>query len=773
MRFRFAMAVLLSASVLLLSGCPKGNADYKQGRQAEAIRDFDTALQYYERALKSDPLNVEYKLKAQRMRFEAAQGHVDQGQKLREKGELTLALADFEKAMAIDPASAVAEQEARATLDLMARRQPPAAPALQPTPDEPRLQDKPAELMPISREPINLKLTNEARIIYETIGKLAGLTVIFDPDFQGRRIPTDLSNVTLEQALDVVALQSKSFWKPVASNIILVAQDQAQKRKDFEEYVVRTFYLSNTLAASDLTEVVTSLRQLLNMRYVQSINSQNAIVVRDTQDKILIAEKIIRDIDKAKPEVVIQFAVLQARRDRARDLGITPGASSVLSFTPRNLTGAAPGAGATPSAPSQLRLSDLQRLASADYSVTLPGASAMALISDSTTKIIQNPEIRVVDGQSAKLRVGDRVPIATGSFQAGLGLGGIAAGGAGGIGQGAGLVNPLVNTQFQYIEVGVNIDVTPRIHPSRDISMKAVIEVSSVAGTRSIGGIEQPVISQRKIEHDIRLREGEVNILGGLVERSETKSISGWPGLSKIPFLRYFFSGETVDTAESEIFIVLIPRIVRLPEITEMNLRGISAGTDTNIQVRHVHAPAAAPAAAPPVYDTRQPAAQPASAQPAAPPAPAPAAGQPPAPKPVAPPRITFEPPSISLKAGETTTIAMVVENVKDLFSIPVLVQYDPKIVSLEEVRHGGFLSGGEQEIAIVHRIDPERGQAIISATRQPNTLGVSGTGTLLALVVKGIAPGTSAMGVVQVNARDSQQRAIPMVSGEVQIRVP
>ncbi len=765
MSVRAVNAVLLAAAMVFLAGCPKGNTDYKQGRRAEAIRDFDTALQYYERALKADPLNPEYKLKAHRMRFESAQAHVDQGQRLRDKGELTLALAEFEKAMAIDPAIAVAEQEARATLELIARRQAP-QPAPPPTPAaaQPPLQDKPAELMPISREPINLKLTNDSRIIFETIAKLAGLTVIFDPDFQPRRIPTELTNVTLEQALDVVCLQSKTFWKPVASNIILVAPEQTQKRKDYEDYVVRTFYLSNTLTASDLTEIVTGLRQLLNMRFVQSINSQNALVVRDTQDKMLIAEKIIRDLDKARPEVVIQFAVLQARRDRARDLGISPGSSSVLSFTPRNLTGIAG------TAPSSLRLSDLQRLSSADYSITLPGASAMALISDSTTRIIQNPEIRVVDGGSAKLRVGDRVPIATGSFQAGLGLGGIAAGGVGGIGgQGAGLVNPLVNTQFQYIEVGVNIDVTPRIHPSRDISIKAVVEVSSVAGTRSIGGIEQPVISQRKIEHDIRLREGEVNILGGLVERSETKSISGWPGLSKIPFLRYLFSAESVESAESEIFIVLIPRIVRLPEITENNLRSLSVGTDTNIQVRPAYAPitSATPTTQPP------PSQPPAGAQPGAAAPAQPGPGQPPAAKPAAPPRLLFEPQSVSIKAGETATIALVVENVTDLFSIPILLQYDPKYISLEEVRHGGFLSGGTQEIAIVHRIDKERGQAIVSATRQPNTPGVNGTGTLLALVVKGVATGSSSLGVVQVNARDSQQKAIQMVSGEASIRVP
>ncbi len=728
----------------MLAGCPKGNPDFQAGKKAEALQDFDTALVHYERALRADPQNVNYRLKATHLRFEAAQAHVSKGQKLRDKGELQLAAAEFEKAAAIDPSSAVAAQELQRTMEILAARQAQPQPAAPPQGQEeqPLLMDRPPELTPISREPINLRLTNSARIIYDTIGKLAGVSVLYDPDFQPRSISTELTNVTLEQALDVVALQSKTFWKPVAGNIIFVVPDQQQKRRDYEEYVVKTFYLSNTVQAQDLTEIVNGLRQLLEFRRIQQVNAQNAIIIRDTPDKIAIAEKIIHDIDKAKPEVVIQVAVLQTRRDRARDLGIEPGTSSTLSFNP--------GTVGTPA--SQIKLNDLQRLSSADYSLTLPGAKALALLTDSTTKIIQNPEIRAVDGQSAKLRVGDRVPIATGSFSAGLG------GTAGGAAGGAGFINPLVNTQFQYQEVGVNIDITPRVHANREVSLKVSIEVSSVTGKTNIGGIEQPIISQRKIEHDVRLREGEVNVLGGLMEESQTKSISGWPGLSKIPFLRYFFSSESVDTAENEVLIVLTPRIIRLPDITAVNLRAVSAGTDANPQVRRVDEMPKPPAPTP------QP-------RPQAPP-PTPSAQAPAAAPETRPARLRFEPATISLKAGEMTTVNVVVEDVKDLFSIPMLLQYNPAVISVEEVRHGGFLSGGTQDIAIVQRIDKERGQAIISATRQPNTPGIGGSGTLVGIVVRGIAAGTSKLQIVQVNAKDSAQKPIPLVTGETTVQV-
>jgi len=763
MRNRHLAAAAMACAALLLSGCPKGNQEFKAGRQAEALQDYDTALIHYDRALKADPLNTEYRLKATRMRFEAGQYHMRQGQKLRDKGELELALAEFQKAMAIDPSSAIADQELRRTLEMIAAKraaaEAPAAPA--PPREGSKLMESPPELAPLSRAPINLKMTNDTRIVFETVAKLAGLTVIFDPDFPARRVSTELTNVTLEQALDIVALQSRSFWKPVTSNIILVVPDQPQKRRDYEEQVVRTFYMSNTLLPQDLTEIVTGLRQLLDLKRIQQVNSQNAVIIRDTPDKLLLAEKLIRDIDKAKPEVIIQVAVLQARRDRIRDLGIQPDTTATLIFTPRTFpnttttttSGTTTG---TTTATTTIPLNQLQHLSSSDYSVKLPGATATALLTDSTTKIIQNPEIRVVDGQSAKLRVGDRVPVATGSFQAGVGVG--ATGGVGG----AGIINPLVNTQFQYIDVGVNVDITPRIHPNHEVSMKISVEVSSVTGRVSIGGIDQPIISQRKIDHDVRLQEGEVSILGGLIERTETKSLTGWPGLARIPLLRYFFSGENTERAENEVLIVLIPRIVRLPTITAANLRTLAAGTDTNVQVRRESEALAPPA------PQQAPAPTP---TPAPPTAPAPGAGAP-VPEGARAARLRFEPQSVTLRPGDTTTIGIVVEDVHDLFSIPMLLQYNPAVISIEEVRHGGFLSGGTQEIAIVQRVDKERGQAIISATRQPNTPGVNGTGTLLGVVVRGVASGTSALSVVQVNARDSQQKPIPLVSGEATIRV-
>src|SRR6202790_3922110 len=768
---RCGKAALCVCLALLAAGCPrKGQTEYSQGRKAEAISDYDGALTYYQQALKADPNNANLKIKVNQIRFEASNFHIKQGLEMRKKGDLQAALAEFQRAGVIDPSSPVAEQELRRTAAMISdkNRAADAAAEVPPDPNEQRLASMPPEIKPLSRAPINLKMSNDAKLVFDTIAKLAGLTVIYDPDFPGRRITTELNNVTLEKALDIVPLESKAFWKPVTENIIFVIPDQPQKRRDYEEQVVRTFYLSNTVQAQDLTEIVTGLRQLLDLKRIQQLNSQNAIIVRDTPDKLAIAEKMIKDIDKAKPEVVVQIEVLQARTDRLRDLGILPGQNIGLGVTPPSTSTATTGGATTTPTANSLPLNQLH-LTTKDYSITLPGATANAVLTDTYTKIIQNPEIRSIDGHPAKLRIGDKIPIATGSFQAGVGVGSAGAGG---------FVNPLVNTQFQYQDVGVNVDMTPRVHPNHEVSLKIMIEVSSVTGQSTIGGIQQPIISQHKIEHDIRLKEGEVNILGGLFDRTDTRTLNGWPGLAKIPLMRYLFSDDKIDHQEDEVLIVLIPHIVRLPEWTKANLRPLYTGSETNVQVKHesgVRAPVQAP---------QQPAQPgPANAAPANPvlAAPTPATNAPAATADQTgqPAKLRFEPASIVLKAGQTTTVAVAVDNVTDLYSIPLLLQYNPAVISIEEVQHaagqngqGGFLSGGTQEIAIVQQVNKEHGQAIISATRQPNTPGVNGSGTLLGIKIKALAAGSSNLTIVQVNAKDSQQRPIPLVTSEATIQV-
>ncbi len=763
---RRCRSVILCVGIgLLAAGCPKGQTDYSKGRKAETLQDYDAALEYYQKALKSDPNNAAFKIRLNQTRFEAGEMHIQLGLKQRENGDLHEAAAQFQRAQIDDPSSAIAAQELKKTLAMIVEQNhaadgtPPIA-----EDDTDGYISRPPELKPISNVAINYKASGDAKALLDTIGKLAGITVIYDPDFPARRISVDLNNLTLEQALEVVCIESKAFWKPVTENIILIAPDQPQKRRDYEEESLKTFYLANTVTPQDLTEIVTGLRSLLEVKRIQQINSQNAIIVRATPDVLTLVGKVIDDVDKAKPEVVVQVEVLEARTDRLRNLGVTPGQSASIAINPNATT--TTGTSTTSTTTNNITLNTLRTLNSNDYSVTLPNFTANAVLTDTDTKIIQDPELRSVEGQEATLKVGDRIPVATGSFQAGVGVGAVGA---------AGLVNPLVNTQFQYQDVGVQIHMTPRVHPNHDVSLKLKIEVSSVTGTSTIGGISQPIISQRVVEQDIRLKEGSVDILGGLIQRTDTRTLNGWPGLAKIPVIRYLFSSDSTEHQEDEVLIMLIPHIVRLPEWTKENLKAIYTGSDQEVQVRRateVRTPAPEKTV-PPGQSPTAPAPGATSGITAGANAPGvnPPQGQ--------PGKLRFEPQGVTLKVGETRTIAVVVDNVNDLFSIPMLLQYNPAVMSIVDIQHavgegqhGGFLSGGTQEIAIVSNVNKEKGQAIISATRQPNTQGVSGSGTLLGIVIKGIAAGSSNLSIVQQNAKDSQQRPIPLVTSEATVQV-
>jgi general secretion pathway protein D len=759
MRVKRGATFLFTVLAVTMAGaCPKARDDLKSAREAERLQDFDAAVGYYERAQRARPQDAHIKIRLTAVRSEARDAHLKAGRQMRTQNDLAAAAVEFKRASLLDPGNDVAQQEFAATLAAISSKNQPSEDTAQPVEKKAKAvayADQPPELKPLSRAPINLRITNDARTAFETIGKLAGLTVIFDPDFPPRRITAELNNVSMEQAFDVLAVESKAFWKPLSENIVLVIPDQAQKRRDYDDQVIQTFYLSNVVQAQDLTEIVTGLRQLLDLKRIHQLNAQNAIVIRDTAPKLAVAQKFIEDVDRAKPEVLLEVQVLQARTDLVKNLGINPGTSASLSFNPACANSSSSSSSSCTSSSSSSI--SLQQLSSDDYTVTLPGASLTALLTDTSTQIIQNPEIRSVDGQPAKLKIGDRVPVATGSFSSGSAAASSA-------------VSPLVNTQFQYIDVGVNVDVTPRIHPDREISLKIAVEVSSVTGYSTIGGLQEPIISQRKIEHDIRLKEGEISILGGLFERTDTKSVNGWPGLAKIPFASYLFSEKNKNFQENEVLIVLTPRIVRLPELTPGNLRALYTGTESNVQLKAVASlEPASPALESPVGVQQA--------------GPNKTTGEGPASgkaselartnkDSTSKARLHFEPTIVNLKTGDTITVRLLADNVDDLFSLPVLLEYDPKVISVQEVRHGNFFSDGGQEIAVVQQIDEEQGHAIVSATRPPRTAGVSGSGTVLEFVLRGVASGTSALSLPAVKARNSKQTPIDFLTDGATVRV-
>jgi general secretion pathway protein D len=738
---------------------------------AESQKDYDKALELYQEAVKLDPQDPGYQLGVKRMRFQAAQAHVEAGMKLRNSNQLEEALREFQKAFAVDPASTIAVQQMREVSDALDQKRKGLEAA---TPVEKARKESLAmmeslqsvpELKPITNMIPQLKMNNQPpRVLYETVGKLAGVNVLFDPQMQpGRNSNLDLSNVTLDQALDYIALLTKTFWKPVSANAIFVTEDNVTKRRDYEDEVVKVFYLRNPTSVQEFQEIITTIRSVSDVRRMFTFNAQNAVIVRDTVDKVALVEKLLHDMDKPKAEVLVDLIVMEVDSDRSHTIGAglvsasgTNGLSIPFAFTPRNpVTTSTAGTsttgttttttttttGTTAAATgSAVALSNLGHIASADFSTTLPGAMLQAVMSDSNTRVMQSPEVRASDGQKVSLKIGDRVPYATGSFQPGVGTVG---------------VSPLVSTQFQFVDTGVNVELTPHVHGTNEVTLHVSVDISQVSSTVNLGGLNQPVISQRKNEADIRLRDGEVSLMGGLIQSQDTQNINGIPGLVNIPVLgKYLFGSTSKDKSHSELMIALIPHILRTQDLSELDLRGIAAGTDQTVKL---------------TYGPRKEeavAATAASAAPSAPTSTAPVSTAPAVPGGAF--QLSFVPPAVQAQLSAQVVVGLQANNAADLAGVPIKVRWDPKILRLNQITPAGLLAqpGGSPPSLDIRN---DSGDATIDMSR---SAGVNGTGLLMQFTFTAVGKGTSNVSVTELGLRDSQKKPISVTAPSLPVTV-
>jgi len=794
------LALLLAAGLALSATSARGQSAAgwnKRGERAELRQDYDTAYEAYKQASEKAPKDIRYKTRYENMRFKAAAAHVDRGRTYLQGGDSGAALTEFTRALAIDPSNQAAAQE----IDII--RNPRAAAVVPPPGQLTKQTDAQreigavtgiVELKPVSNDPITLHMVEDTKMIYQAIGKAAGLNVLFDPDYTSKRIPVDLTTVTLSDALRIVGTISNTFYKPVTSNTIFVAANTRQKRTDLDEMAVQTFYLTNTSTANDATEVLTAIRNLLDPSVkIFLVATQNAIVMRATPDQLLLAQKLLNDLDRAKPEVVVDVAVLEVNRDRIRTLGIqlpqsfgvAVNTTNTNSTTNNSSTGTA---AATTSASTNFTLNNLAHLNSNNFAVTIGGAELNALLTDSDTRILQNPRIRASDGQRATLKIGSKIPVATGSYSAGAATGLTA-----GIG---------VQTQFTYLDVGVNIDMTPTVHLDREVTLKLKVEVSSQNGNVTISGVTEPIISQRVAEQVIQLQDGEPSVLAGILTQQNSLSLSGTPGLGELPILKYFFGSRTNEKQQDEIVFLLIPHIVRESVLTRLNTRAIDTGTSQSIEL---HREGGAPLGS----DPNDAEAGPSPIQPAAPVVTAPvtaasaaAAMVHPTPQQmntslpgtlpqvtgsVTPNGTTTLPPQVAANAGgvqfsiqpasatpavgTTFQVSVGILNAVDVFAVPLQLQFNPAVLELVNVDNGPFLGSDGQAIAMAHR-DEGNGLVAISARRPPNVKGVNGQGSVCVLTFKAIAPGDSMLALVKVGASNSANVNLPASASQAVVHV-
>ena len=769
--------VLMAIAAITAAGCATGRA-FARGEAAGRAGDWEAAVGFYRQALLDDPDRPDYKIALERAMVAASAMFTDRGRQFEAADQLEEALRAYRKAQEFEPSnrqlSAKAAQLERTLRDRIE--------AATPRPDIERLREQAAQrtvepiLSPTNPEPLIVNFVNTSlRDILTFIGNYTGINVTFDRDFQDRAITLKLEGLSLEQALQQIMIANQLFYRVLNERTIIVAADSTQKRQQYEEQVIRTFFISHA-DASELNQTLTGLVRVAGMPVqpqIQFNKTANTITARATAPVMQIIERVIEANDKPRAEVMVEVSILEVSRERAKAYGIDLGSySASLAFSPES----APSDAAKP-----FNLNTIsQGVSTADFYLAVPSAVVRFLESDSQTKVLAKPNLRGSEGQKLSLNLGEEVPVPTTTFTP------IAGGGSN--------VNPL--TSFGYRPIGVIVDMTPRVTYEGDIILELTLENSARGQGSTIAGQTLPSFSSRKVQTKLRLRDGESNLLAGLLREDERRSLRGFPGVLRLPIVRQLFSANDNTITQTDIVMLLTPRIIRTHELTASDLSPIYIGTQSNMSLSGPPAtiggepeppppPPAPPVAAPgvpvvPPGSAPQPVIPPGSspnpgmttapqlAPPGTPPAatpptamttvpppvvvappttpPAQAAPAPAAVPPAAPARITLSPPSEMRVGSGPYTVPISVAGATRLSTLTLSITYNPALVRVRGVQEGTFMRQGGVTPAFSQQIDDKSGRIDIVITRPGDQTGASTSGLLAAILVEPLAAGTGSL---------------------------
>lgn len=805
---------LLVAVLAVAAGCAAGKA-FRQGNASIKSGDLDQAVAYYRTASQAAPDNPNYKIALERAQLAASRAHFEKAKVFEEQGQLEAARGEYQLASEYDAANRQAAAKV-ITLDQAIRQRIEAErprPAIEQLRERARAASAEPLLNPASREPLRLSFRNaNIRDILDALGNASGINIAYDPQVPQTAASVQLDGVTLEQALQQIMSVNQLSYKVSSERSILVFPDNAQKHAQYDEQVVQTFYVSHA-DVTELTQLLSSLIRLPSMAVqpaIQFNKAANTITVRGTAAVVQIIEKVIQQNDKARAEIMFDVEILEVNRLRAKQYGlnlseyalggilspeVSPGATTATT-TGTTTTGAATGATSTttgrsagPSgvtSPPPFNLNTLSRgFTTSDFYLAVPTAIVRALESDTQTKLIAKPQLRGAEGNKLTMNLGDEIPIVSTSYTP------IATGGVG--------VNPL--NSFQLKPVGINMDITPvRVTLEGDILIDLNLENSSRGSDVNVAGTNYPSFGTRKVGTRLRLRDGESNLLAGLLREDERKSLNGFPGAIRVPILRQLFSNNDQTVGQTDIVMLLTPHILRGPEITESDLRPIYIGSQGNLGLNGppplIGTPAAQPVApvtpAPQPSVPRSPAAAPGAAptgQPSAPPGttlsappgttpvpgtvlvptpvPPPSTPQPAAPEPaptapaaaptdavlapaspgVGTAQVILTPPGTTFRVGAGPyTVPVSITNVSRLSMVTLTLTYDPTLLRVRAVNEGSFMRSGGANAAFTQQV--AAGRVDITISRASDATGATGTGLLGAVLFDAVAPGSATLSI-------------------------
>ncbi len=756
---RISVIVMLAAA---LTACAVSRA-FTRGEVASRAGDWDAAVEYYRQAVQDDPDRAEYKIALERATFAAAASHSDRARKAEEAGQLDEALREYRRAAELDPSNRQVAAKA-GELERTIRERIEAArprPQIEKLREEARRVSPEPLLTPTSPlGPVRFSQAN-ARDVLNFIGESTGINVIFDRDFVDRPITIDVEGVTLEEALQQIMVTNQMFYKVLNDRTILVINDTTAKRTQFEEQVVRTFFLSHA-DATEMSQLLTAVIRIPGMPVQPQFSpnkTANTLTVRASTAVMGIIERMLENNDKPRAEVIIDVQILEISRERAKQYGLNLSAYSIGGiFSPEV---APPATGAAP--PFNLNTIS-QGISTADFYLSVPTALIRFLESDSRTKVLAKPQLRGSEGQKVSLNLGDDIPIPTTTFTP-LAVGGAA-------------TSPL--TSFGYRQIGINVDMTPRVTYEGDIVLDLTLENSARGADVNIAGQNLPAFLSRKVTTRLRLRDGESNLLAGLLREDERRSLQGFPGLLRAPVIQQLFGNNDTTIKQTDIVMLLTPRIVRSHELTATDLAPIYIGPQSNLSLGGgppplINPPAvepaapAAPAPAPgtlvvppgsspiPGFTTVPPPAAPPTPAPTPEPAPPPVVEPPPPPAPptpaVQPPpaaggggRVTLTAPPEMRVGGGPYTVPISISGASRLSTISVSISFNPAVLRVRSVQEGTFMRQGGITPAFTQQVDATGGRIDIAITRPGDQTGAQGTGLLAAIMFEPIAPGQTAL---------------------------
>jgi general secretion pathway protein D len=751
-----SLLLLLLSSGFSVAGCSAGASAYRRGATSAQQGEWDAAVVHYTRAANEDPDKIEYRMALERALIEASAFHVQQAQKKLAAEDLDGAVEELELAVNLHPANRYAQGILQETRDRLKERQ-----AIQEEAESFEERRRRAQelfggrpiLEPSSTAPIQLRFAEDTSLqkIFEVLSKLSGINILFDESFRDKRVTIDLVDVSFEEALDKLALINRLFYKVVDPSTIIIVPDNAQKHRQYDDLVLRTFYIVN----AEVNTVANMLRTIAGIQRVQPNPELKSITVRATPDQVAVAERIIELNDKTKSEIMLDIEILEVNKDKALAFGLRAAEYEVsLGFSP---AGQDPDTGA-------IRLNRLASVDTSDFLLTLPNSATFRLFkSNSEARILAAPKLRASEGQPAELRLGEEVPVPVTSFVSQFGT--------------PGGVPTTPVTSFQYRNVGVNVTITPKVFVDGEIELQLTLETSSQLRSTTIGGIDLPVFGLRNVTNTVRLRDGETNIVGGLISEEERKTISGFPGIVDIPLLNKIFASNLEGNITRDVVFSITPHIIRAPRVSEGDLAPLPMGTEQQIKVPGDR-PRIFDAGEEPAVVEEEPEAAPVPPAPEPPPPAEPEIPEPepepePAPPEPAPPppiSVLFSPATTSLAVGETVEVVLVAGGAQGLSSGTILVTFDPAALRVSNVQAGAFLTIDGRPLTFTPTFNP--GQVAIEFSRPGDVDGLVGSGHLVRLTLEAVAPAPPLIVSVSGALRDTAGTSIPASFASLRVEV-